>query len=70
MTSGVLYRVNINSFIQIYCIRRCLRRRHGNSRNIVSNLNVAYNGLLDYTAKSFNPYSGDGEEQYIGYHPS
>ncbi|SCA60071.1 Plasmodium vivax Vir protein, putative [Plasmodium vivax] len=62
MTSGVLYRFTP--------LGRRLRSGYGSNRNIVSNLNGADNGLFYYASESYNPYSGHGEEHYMGYHPA
>ncbi|CAI7719451.1 Plasmodium vivax Vir protein, putative [Plasmodium vivax] len=61
MTSGALYKFTP--------LGRILRNRFGWNNNM-RNLNGAENGLYDYAPESFNPYSGGGEEHYIGYHPA
>ncbi|CAG9482888.1 unnamed protein product [Plasmodium vivax] len=62
MTSGALYRFTP--------LGRMLRSGLGWKNNNMSNINGGDIRLYDYTSESFNPYSGGGEEHYIGYHPA
>ncbi|VUZ99634.1 PIR protein [Plasmodium vivax] len=62
MTSGVLYKFTP--------LGRHFRNIHGGNNNNMSSLNGGENGLFDYAPGSFNPYTMDGDEHYIGYHPA
>ncbi|KMZ88741.1 Plasmodium vivax Vir protein, putative [Plasmodium vivax] len=62
MTSGALYR-----FTPLGSV---IRNGLGWNNNNMSNINGGDIRLYDYTSESFNPYSGGGEEHYIGYHPA
>ncbi|CAI7718352.1 PIR protein [Plasmodium vivax] len=61
MTSGALYR-----FTPLGSMLRNGLGRNNNMRN----LNIGNNGLFDYESELFNPYTGGGEEHYIGYQPA
>ncbi|CAI7720289.1 PIR protein [Plasmodium vivax] len=62
MTSGALYRFTPLGGM----IRNGLGRNNNNMRN----MHGGEYGLFDYATESFNPYTGGGEEHYIGYHPA
>ncbi|KMZ89393.1 hypothetical protein PVBG_05989, partial [Plasmodium vivax Brazil I] len=62
MTSGALYRFTPLGGM----IRNGLRWNNNN----MGNFNGGDIRLYDYASEPFNPYSGAGEEHYIGYHPA
>ncbi|SCO70967.1 Plasmodium vivax Vir protein, putative [Plasmodium vivax] len=62
MTSGALYRFTP--------LGGMIRNVLGWNNNNMGNFNGGDIRLYDYASEPFNPYSGAGEEHYIGYHPA
>ncbi|CAI7718676.1 PIR protein [Plasmodium vivax] len=62
LTSGALYRFTP--------LGRIIRNGLGWNNNNMRNMHGSEYGLFDYAPESFNPYTGGGEEHYIGYQPA
>ncbi|EDL42719.1 variable surface protein Vir4, putative [Plasmodium vivax] len=62
LTSGALYRFTP--------LGNMLRNRFGWNTNNMRNMHGGEYGLFDYASETYNPYTGGGEEHYIGYQPA
>ncbi|EDL42777.1 variable surface protein Vir4, putative [Plasmodium vivax] len=62
LTSGALYRFTP--------LGRIIRNRFGRNNNSMGNIHGGEYGLFDYASESYNPFTGGGEEHYIGYQPA
>ncbi|SCA82053.1 Plasmodium vivax Vir protein, putative, partial [Plasmodium vivax] len=65
--TNILYYFFIHKFTPLGSM---LRNGLGWNNNNMRNMHGGEYGLFDYATESYNPYTGGGEEHYIGYQPA